>query len=190
MTDNQRWRWTQYDQLQSIFNQTCLSVRETPVNWVRVKLSTCDPHDTYQVWTCVDDFVRLKGTVLNLNYGNSQGRDNVVLFDGIGSWSMWKVYGEDVHVCVWKTAARILKILNRDVMCCTLSSLQGTSFWHVHMLLIIENITLLCMLSINNVFYNYSKIYTEKNRQYSTTETINLLLHILPSGFSRLWNTI
>ncbi|CAB4009737.1 Hypothetical predicted protein [Paramuricea clavata] len=99
MTDNQRWRWTQYDQLQSIFNQTCLSLRETPVNWVRVKLSTCDRHDTYQVWACVDDLVRLKGTVLNLNYGNNNGGDNVVLYNGDGSWCMWKVYGEDVRVC-------------------------------------------------------------------------------------------
>ncbi|CAB4037427.1 macrophage mannose receptor 1, partial [Paramuricea clavata] len=99
MTDNQRWLWTQYDQLQSIFNQTCLSVRETPVNWVRVKLSTCDRHDTYQVWACVDDLVRLKGTVLNLNYGNDHGGDNVVLYNGDGSWCMWKVYGEDVRVC-------------------------------------------------------------------------------------------
>jgi hypothetical protein len=159
MTDNQRWRWTQYDQLQSIFNQTCLSVRETPVNWVRVELSTCDRNDTYQVWACVDDLVRLKGIVLNLNYGNPQGTDNVVLFEGIGSWSRWKVYGEDV--CVWKTAARILKI-NRDAMCCTLSSLQGTSFWHDHMLLIIENITLLCMLSINNVFIIIAKSTPKK----------------------------
>jgi hypothetical protein len=96
MTDNQGWRWTQYDQLQNIFSQTCLSAPETTLKWDGVKLSTCDRHDTYQVWTCVDDVVRLKGTILNLN---CRGSMKVVLHDGIGSWSQWKVYGEDVRVC-------------------------------------------------------------------------------------------
>ena len=99
MTDNQKLRWTQYDQLQNIFNQTCLSAPETAGNWDLVKLSTCDRHDKYQVWTCVGDFVRLNGTLLNLNYGNHQGGDNVVLYNGKGLWSIWTVYGEDVHVC-------------------------------------------------------------------------------------------
>ena len=97
--DNQRWRWTQYNQLQNVLNQTCLSVRETPVNWVRLKLSTCNRHDKYQVWVCVNDFVRLNGTILNVNYGNPQGGGNVVLYEGILGWSKWRVYGEDVRVC-------------------------------------------------------------------------------------------
>ncbi|CAB3995547.1 macrophage mannose receptor 1, partial [Paramuricea clavata] len=99
MTDNQKWRWTQYEQLQNILNQTCLTASKTAVNWDHLKLSMCDRHDTYQVWTCEDDFVRLNGTILNLNYGNVQGGDNVVLYKGNGSWSMWKVHGEDVRVC-------------------------------------------------------------------------------------------
>ena len=97
--DNQRWRWTQYNQLQNILDQTCLGVRETPVNWVRLKLSTCNRHDKYQVWVCVNDLVRLNGTILNLNYGNAKGRGNVVLYQGIKMWSKWRVYGEDVRVC-------------------------------------------------------------------------------------------
>ena len=172
MTDNQRWRWTQYNQLQSIFNQTCLSVRERPVNRVRVKLSTFDRHDTYQVWACVDDLVRLKGTVLNLNYGNDQRGDNVVLFDGIGSWSMWKVYGEDVCVCVKKGRKDIEDIKYRDVMCCNLSSLQGTSFWHVHTDAFNHREYHTFMLSINNVFIIMAKSTPKKtddiphNRDY------------------------
>jgi C-type mannose receptor len=96
---NQMWRWTQCDQLQNSFSQTCLSAPETPVNWDRLKLSTCDCHDNHQVWACTDDFVRLNGTILNVNYGNSRGGDSVVLFQGTGTWSKWKVYGEDLRVC-------------------------------------------------------------------------------------------
>ena len=126
--DNQRWRWTQYNQLQNILNQTCLSVRETPVNWVRLKLSTCNRHDKYQVWVCVNDLVRLNGTILNvgLNYGNTKGRDNVVLYQEtiqLSKWSKWRVYGENVRVCE-KRPQGILTI-SRDVMCCTLASFRG-----------------------------------------------------------------
>ncbi|CAB3980198.1 macrophage mannose receptor 1-like [Paramuricea clavata] len=96
---NQMWRWTACDQLQNSFSQTCLSAPETPVNWDRLKLSTCDCHDNHQVWACTDDFIRLHGTILNVNYGNRRGGDRVVLFQGTGSWSNWKVYGEDLRVC-------------------------------------------------------------------------------------------
>ena len=126
LTDNQRWRWTQYNQLQNILNQTCLSVRETPVNWVRLKLSTCNRHDKYQVWVCVNDLVRLNGTILNVNYGNAKGRDNVVLYQETFQLSKWKVYGENVRVCE-KRPQGILTI-SRDVMCCTLASFRGASF--------------------------------------------------------------
>jgi C-type mannose receptor len=97
MTDNQKWRWTQHNQLQSIFNQACLGAPESPANFNRVKLFACDPNKKYQVWVCVDDFVRLNGTILNLNYGNVN--DTVVLYDGTGRWSEWKVFGEDLLVC-------------------------------------------------------------------------------------------
>jgi hypothetical protein len=97
ITDNQRWRWTRYYQLRNSFSETCLSAPRTPDNFDPVKLSTCDPNDKYQVWVCVGDIVRLIGTKLHLNYG--KGNDNVVLYRGIGNWSIWNVYGEDVPVC-------------------------------------------------------------------------------------------
>jgi hypothetical protein len=74
---------------------------------------------------CVNETIRLNGTILNVNYGNPRGGDNVVLYDGTRRWSKWKVYEEDVRVCEkWKG---ILKI-SIDVMRCTLESFPGASF--------------------------------------------------------------
>jgi hypothetical protein len=65
------------------------------------------------VWVCVNDLVRLNCTILNVNYGNAKGRDNVVLYQETFQLSKWKVYGENVRVCE-KRPQGILTI-SRDV---------------------------------------------------------------------------
>ena len=96
---NRMWKWTKYGQLQNIFTLGCLTAPDPPVDWGRVELAVCDKNDGLQMWSCSDDFVRLADTTLNLNFGNFQGGDYVVLFQGTGGWSKWKLFGKEKSIC-------------------------------------------------------------------------------------------
>ena len=96
---NRMWKWTIYGQLQSIFKLGCLTAPDPAVDWGRVELADCDKNNGRQIWSCLEDFVRLAGTTLNLNFGNVQGGDYLVLYQGTGSWSKWKLFGKEKSIC-------------------------------------------------------------------------------------------
>ena len=99
VSPNKLWKWTKYGQLQNKFTLGCLTAPDPPVDWGRVKLSFCNKNNGHQIWSCSENFVRLANTTLNLNFGNVQGGDYVVLFRGTGDWSKWKLFGEDMRIC-------------------------------------------------------------------------------------------
>lgn len=96
----QMWHWTPYGQLQNNGSKECLTSPDQPQDWAQVKLMSCNPDNSNQKWSCAGNFLRLNNSVLNLNFGNIQGGDRVVLFRGTGVWSEWKVFGEEENVCV------------------------------------------------------------------------------------------
>ncbi len=93
------WRWTPFGQIQNIFSLKCLSAPDKPRNWARVELIACNRENLTQIWTCADKLFRPNGLILNLNFGNVQGGDYVVLFQGTGPWSKWQVFGEQKNIC-------------------------------------------------------------------------------------------
>ena len=65
-----------------------------------MEVVTCDRQKVRQIWTCADHMLRPTGTSLNLNFGNVEGGDYVVVFQGTGPWSKWQVFGEANNICL------------------------------------------------------------------------------------------
>ncbi len=99
----QRWYWENDHQLKNENSSKCLDVNEgIRENWTKLRVSICDHLSLTQKWKCSQDLVQVSGTILNMNYGNNDGAGYVVLFDGTGVNSQWKIFGTTANICAAK----------------------------------------------------------------------------------------
>ena len=99
----QRWSWENDHQLKNENSSKCLDVNEGILeNWTKLRVSICDHLSLTQRWKCSQNIVRVDGTILNMNYGNAEGGGYVVLYEGTGRYSQWKIFGTAANVCAAK----------------------------------------------------------------------------------------
>ena len=99
----QRWSWENEHQLKNENSRKCLDVNEGILeNWTKLRVSICDHLSLTQKWKCSQDLVQVNGTILNMNYGNTASGEYVILFDGTGTYSQWKIFGTTANICAAK----------------------------------------------------------------------------------------
>ncbi|TSL34563.1 Macrophage mannose receptor 1 [Bagarius yarrelli] len=95
-SNTQRFRWISSSRILSISHKQCLAAQDLK-ELARVVLLPCNELSPMQTWECKNETLfGIKGQPLHLNYRNEQ---NVVLYSGTGSWSLWEVYGKKQDLC-------------------------------------------------------------------------------------------
>uniref|UniRef100_A0A673W8U7 Mannose receptor C-type 1 n=1 Tax=Salmo trutta TaxID=8032 RepID=A0A673W8U7_SALTR len=97
-SQNQQFRWASQSRLLSISLKLCLGAQDLK-DWVKVLLFPCDEKSELQHWQCKNETLfGLKDKALHLNYGN-RNEKNMMIYQGSGSWSCWKMYGTQKDLC-------------------------------------------------------------------------------------------
>jgi C-type mannose receptor len=97
-SQNQQFRWASQSRLLSISLKLCLGAQDLK-DWVKVLLFPCDEKSELQYWQCKNETLfGLKDKALHLNYGN-RNEKNMMIYQGSGSWSWWKMYGTQKDLC-------------------------------------------------------------------------------------------
>ncbi|XP_070961448.1 macrophage mannose receptor 1-like isoform X1 [Oncorhynchus clarkii lewisi] len=97
-SQNQQFRWASQSRLLSISLKLCLGAQDLK-DWVKVLLFPCDEKSELQYWQCKNETLfGLKDKALHLNYGN-RNEKNMMIYQGSGSWSCWKMYGTQKDLC-------------------------------------------------------------------------------------------
>ncbi|XP_063777609.1 macrophage mannose receptor 1-like [Pseudophryne corroboree] len=92
----QKFRWISENQLINVGSTLCLAATAKK-DMALVTLYQCDGASELQKWECQNDTMfGIQGENLHLDYGNKK----VILYNGSGYWSRWKIFGTPDDLCV------------------------------------------------------------------------------------------
>ncbi|XP_070582573.1 macrophage mannose receptor 1-like [Erythrolamprus reginae] len=97
-TEAQKFKWISRYQVMSVSKKLCLGVASKN-DWTPVQLYPCDSTSSLQKWECKNDTLfAIQNASLHFNYGNRDEK-RIMLYQGSGSWSKWKVHGTKDDLC-------------------------------------------------------------------------------------------